>query len=51
MIIIMRVQNVGFALLIMILFPNVTSGKMEFACWKLAKRIVQRDLLAVTINF
>ena len=47
----MRLQNMGFTLLIMVLFPFVTSGKMAFACWKLAKPLLQKILSAVLIIF
>ena len=36
----------GFTLLIMVLFPDVTSGKMVFTCWKLEKPLLQITLLA-----
>ena len=48
---IMRVLNMGFALLIMVLFPNMTSGKMAFTCWKLEKPLLQIALLVVLIIF
>ena len=42
---IMRVQNMDFTLLIMVLFPDVTSGKMAVTCWKLEKPLLQITLL------
>ena len=48
---ILRVRNVGFTLLIMVMFPDVTSGKMGFTCWKLEKRLLQITLLAALIIF
>ena len=48
---IMRVENMDFALLIMMLVPNMTSGKIAFTSSKLAKRMLQRNFLAVIINF
>ena len=34
-------EMMGFTLLIMVLFPNVTSGKMAITCWKLEKSLLQ----------
>ena len=48
---IMCVQNMGFTLLIMVLFPNVTSGMLSFTCWKLQKSLLQVTLLVELIIF
>ena len=48
---IMRVQNMDFTLLIMVLFPDVTSGKMAVTCWKLEKPLLQITLLTALIIF
>ena len=40
-----------FTLLIMVLFPNVTSGKMAFTFWKLEKSLLQITSLVVLIIF
>ena len=47
----MRARNMGFTLLIMVLFPNVTSGKMAFTCWKLEKSLLQITSLVALIIF
>ena len=38
-------------LFIVVLFPDVTSGKMAFTCWKLEKRLLQIFLLVALIIF
>ena len=40
-----RVRSMDFILLIMVLFPDVTSGKMAVTCWKLEKPSLQITLL------
>ena len=45
------VRNMSFTLLIMVLFPNVTSGKMAFTCWKLEKSLLQITSLVALIIF
>ena len=47
----MRVRNMGFTLLIMVLFLDVTSGKMVFTCLKLEKLLLQITLLVALIIF
>ena len=47
----MRVQSMGLTLVIMVLFPNVTSGNMAFICWRLAKSLLQITLLVALIIF
>ena len=42
---IVRVRNVGFTLLIMVLLLNKTSGNTTFTCWKLEKPLLQITLL------
>ena len=42
----MSVRNISFTLLIMVLFPHVTPGKMAYTCWKLEKTLLQIALLA-----
>ena len=41
----MSVRNISFTLLIMVLFPDVTPGKMAYTCWKLEKPLLQITLL------
>ena len=41
---IIPVQNMGFTL---VLFPNVTSGKMALTYWKLEKPLLQKTLSVV----
>ena len=47
----MRVQNMGFTLLIMLLFANVMSGKIALICGRLAKPLLQTTLLVALIIF
>ena len=47
----MRVQNMGFTLLIMLLFANVMSGKIALICGRLAKPLLQTTLLEALIIF
>ena len=47
----MRVQNMGFTLLIILLFANVMSGKMALICGRLAKPLLQITLLVALIIF
>ena len=46
MVLIMRVQNMGFTLLIIMLAPNVTSRNMAFNDWKVTKRILERNFIS-----
>ena len=39
----------GFTMLIMVVFPDVASGKMVFTCWKLEKPLLQITLLVALI--
>ena len=48
---IMRVRNMDFTLLIMVLFPDVISEKMAFTFWKLEKPLLQIALLVALIIF
>ena len=41
----------GFTLLIMVLFPNVTSGKMGFTCWKLEKSFIIANNFISSIDY
>ena len=47
----MRARNMGFTLLIMVLFPDVTSAKMGFTSWKLERLLLQITLLAALTFF
>ena len=48
---IMRARNMDFTLLIMVLFPNVISGKIALNCWKLGKSLLQITSLVALIIF
>ena len=47
----MRARNMSFTLLIMVLFPDVTSAKMGFTSWKLERLLLQITLLAALTFF